>query len=280
MHTSTLQLIEAAITEDIGSGDVTSTYFIPEQSRSRAVVEARESGVVAGMEVALEVFRQIDAQIEVQVLLADGQSFEPKSLLLEATGSTRSLLTAERTVLNFLQRLSGVATQTRRYVDAVKPHPVQVWDTRKTTPGWRLLEKAAVKLGGGTNHRMGLYDHAMVKDNHHAASPSLEALQSNIRRLRAERPGVRVQLEAATMDQVRDFLTLEGVDMLLLDNMSVTMLREAVKMVQHRLWLEASGGITLETIREVAATGVDAISVGALTHSARSLDLALDLLPL
>ncbi|MBL9130922.1 MAG: carboxylating nicotinate-nucleotide diphosphorylase [Verrucomicrobiaceae bacterium] len=277
MHPSTLDLIRAAIAEDVGPGDVTSEYFIPADSRSRAEIVAREPGVVAGMEVAEAVFREIDPEIEVRVLLADGEPFEPKSVLLEARGRTRALLTAERTVLNFLQRLSGVATQTRRYVAAVRPHPVEVWDTRKTTPGWRLLEKAAVKCGGGTNHRMGLYDHAMVKDNHHAANPSLEALQANIGRLRAERPGTRVQLEAASLAQVRDFLTLDGVDMLLLDNMSVSQLKEAVQLVNGRLWLEASGGITLDTIRDVAATGVNAISVGALTHSARALDLALDL---
>lgn len=278
MHPSTLALIRAAITEDVGPGDVTSEFFIPADSRSRAQIVAREPGIVAGMEVVEEVFRQIDPQIEVKPLIADGQPFEPQSILLEARGSTRSLLTAERTALNFLQRLCGVATQARRYVEAVKPHPVEVWDTRKTTPGWRLLEKAAVKCGGGINHRMGLYDHAMVKDNHHAANPSLQALQANIRRLRAERPGVRVQLEAASLQQVRDFLPLEGVDMLLLDNMSVAQLREAVQMVNGKLWLEASGGITLDTIHDVAATGVNAISVGALTHSARALDLALDLL--
>lgn len=279
MHPSTLALIRAAIAEDVGAGDVTSEYFIPAASRSRAQIVARESGVVSGMEVVETVFHEIDPQVVVKPLLRDGEPFERGSILLEAAGSTRALLTAERTALNFLQRLCGVAAQTRRYVEAVRPHPVEVWDTRKTTPGWRLLEKAAVKCGGGTNHRMGLYDHAMVKDNHHAACPDLAALQANIRRLRAERPGTRVQLEAASLEQVRDFLTLEGVDMLLLDNMSVAQLREAVALVQGRLWLEASGGITLDTIREVATTGVNAISVGALTHSARALDLALDILP-
>lgn len=277
MHHSTLDLIRAALTEDVGTGDVTSIYFIPEESRSRAKIVAREPGIVSGMEVAAAVFREVDAKTEVQVLIDDGERFERGSTLLEATGGTRALLTAERTALNFLQRLCAIATQTRRYVEAVRPYPTQVWDTRKTTPGWRLLEKAAVKHGGGTNHRMGLYDHAMVKDNHHAANPSLEALQSNIRRLRAERPGTRVQLEAASLEQVRDFLTLEGVDMLLLDNMNVQTLREAVEMVQGRLWLEASGGITLDTIHAFASTGVNAVSVGALTHTVRALDLALDL---
>ena len=277
MHPSTLSLIRAALAEDVGGGDVTSEYFIPADSRSTAKVVAREPGIVSGMEVAEAVFREVDAGIEVKVLIRDGERFERGSTLLEARGQTRALLTAERTVLNFLQRLCAIATQTSKYVQAVQPHPTQVWDTRKTTPGWRLLEKAAVKCGGGTNHRMGLYDHAMVKDNHHAANPSLEALQSNILRLRRERPGTRVQLEAASLEQVRAFLTLEGVDMLLLDNMNVETLREAVQIVGGKLWLEASGGITMDTINAVAATGVNAISVGALTHTVRALDLALDI---
>lgn len=278
MHPSVSALIHAAITEDVGAGDVTSLYFIPLDARSRAEIVAREPGIVSGAEIAEAVLHQIDPALEVEICIPDGGAFVQGSILLKAAGSTRSLLTAERTALNFLQRLCGVATLTKRYVEAVKPHPVQVWDTRKTTPGWRLLEKAAVKHGGGTNHRMGLYDHAMVKDNHLAANGSLAALQTAIHTLRAERPGVRVQLEAATQQQVADFLTLDGVDMLLLDNMTPDEQRAAVQLVNGRLWLEASGGITLETIQEVAATGVNAISVGALTHSARALDLALDLL--
>ncbi len=277
MESSVFALIRAAIVEDVGSGDVTSLYFIPENSRSRAEIVAREPGIVSGTEIAATVFHAIDPALDVEVCIPDGSPFVRGSILLKAAGSTRSLLTAERAALNFLQRLCGVATQTQRYVDAVKPHPVQVWDTRKTTPGWRLLEKAAVKHGGGTNHRMGLYDHAMVKDNHLAANSDLQSLQTAIHKLRAERPGVRIQLEAATLKQVADFLTLDGVDMLLLDNMSTEQQREAVQLVNGRLWLEASGGITLDTIKDVAATGVNAISVGALTHSARALDLALDL---
>ena len=277
MESTTLALIHAAIAEDVGSGDVTSLYFIPENSRSKAEIVAREPGIVSGAEVARSVFLTIDPSLEVEVCLPDGSSFERGGVLMKIAGSTRSLLTAERTALNFLQRLCGVAAQTRRYVEAVKPHPVQIWDTRKTTPGWRLLEKTAVRHGGGTNHRMGLYDHAMVKDNHLAANSDLPALQVAIHRLRAERPGVRVQLEADTLEQVAGFLTLEGVDMLLLDNMGPEKLREAVQMVNGKLWLEASGGITLETIKDVAATGVNAISVGALTHSSRALDLGLDI---
>ncbi len=232
MESSVFALIRAAITEDVGSGDVTSLYFIPENSRSRAEIVAREPGIVSGAEIAATVFHEIDPALEVEVCIPDGSPFERGSILLKAAGSTRSLLTAERTALNFLQRLCGVATQTQRYVAAVKPHPVQVWDTRKTTPGWRLLEKTAVRHGGGTNHRMGLYDHAMVKDNHLAANSDLPLLQAAIHKLRTERPGVRVQLEAATLRQVADFLTLEGVDELGLDELDRKYLGVIAKVYQ------------------------------------------------
>ncbi len=277
MHPSTLALIQSAIEEDLGSGDITSLYFVPETSQSEGVIVAREAGVMAGIDIALEVIRRIDDQVTVECLIEDGTAFEKGTVLLVLKGSTRSILSAERTTLNFLQRLCGVATQTRRYVDAVKPHPVQVWDTRKTTPGWRLLEKEAVKAGGGTNHRMGLYDHVMVKDNHLASHLSLEQIQASIDRVKAERPEARLQLEADNLEQVASFLKLQGLDMLLLDNMTLDELRQAVALNAGKLWLEASGGITLQTIHDVAGTGVNAISVGALTHSARALDLALDL---
>ncbi len=276
MEPTTETLIQAALAEDVGPGDVTATYFVPADSRSKAVIVAREPGVMAGMEIAQRVFGLVDERLVTRALKQDGEPFSKGEVVLEISGPTRGILTGERTALNFLQRLCGVAAQTRRYVEAVKPHPVQIWDTRKTTPGWRLLEKAAVKAGGGTNHRMGLYDHVMVKDNHIAANGSSEELQSAIDRVRSERPGTRIQLECDTLEQMKRFLKLRGVDMLLLDNMGCEKLREAVQMNAGKLWLEASGGITLETIRDVAATGVNAISVGALTHSSRALDLGLD----
>ena len=276
MDPSILQLIHAAIAEDVGPGDVTCQYFVSESLESQAKIVARESGVMAGGDIAETVFREVGGST-VTMRLADGDAFSPGDVLLEAKGKTRALLTAERTALNFLQRLCGVATMARTYVEAVKPHPVEVWDTRKTTPGWRLIEKAAVKSGGAVNHRMGLYDHVMVKDNHLAADDSLERLQDGIDLVRKERPGVRIQIEAATLQPVADFLSLRNVDMLLLDNMTIAQLRHAVEIVDGRVWLEASGGITLKTIKDVAATGVNAISVGALTHSARALDLGLDL---
>lgn len=273
---TTEELIHAAIVEDVGTGDVTATYFVPEVSVARAVIVAREPGVMSGAEIAVRVFALMDARIEARALKSNGEAFVKGDVLMEISGPTRAILTGERTALNFLQRLCGVATQTRRYVEAVKPYPVQVWDTRKTTPGWRLLEKAAVKAGGGTNHRMGLYDQVMVKDNHIAAHGSSEQLQVAIDRVKGERPSTRIQLECDTLEQMESFLKLHGVDMLLLDNMGCEELCDAVQMNAGRLWLEASGGITLETIRDVAATGVNAISVGALTHSARALDLGLD----
>ncbi len=276
MHPSTTALIRAAIVEDIGAGDVTCEFFIPFDSLSKANLVAREAGVMSGSEIARAVFLEIDGSTAVNVPVPDGASFEKGATLMEISGTTRAVLSAERTALNFLQRLCGVATMTRRYVDAVKPHAVKVLDTRKTTPGWRLLEKAAVKDGGGTNHRMGLHDQVMVKDNHLVAAGGIEGLQIAIDRVKAARPGIKVQLEADTLSQVETFLTLRCVDMILLDNMSPVELRAAVRLNAGRLFLEASGGITLATISDVAATGVDAISVGALTHSARALDLALD----
>lgn len=277
MHPTTIDLIRAALAEDIGPGDVTSTYFLNDSARSKGRIVAREPGIVSGMEVAQTVFQEVDPGLGVWVLMQDGDAFGAGDTLLEIEGRVRSILTAERTALNFLQRLCGVAAMTARYVDAVRPHPVEVWDTRKTTPGWRLLEKQAVRHGGGVNHRMGLYDAVMVKDNHLAANGGLEALQEAIDRVRAEHPGMRVQLEAATLEQLADFLSLRGIDLILLDNMSVAQLSQAVALNAGRLWLEASGGITLDTIHAVAATGVNSISAGALTHSVRALDLALDL---
>ncbi len=277
MHPRTDHLIDLALDEDAGLGDLTSRAIFPAAHRSRGIITAEQELVVCGVDVAACVFVRVDPALRVRRLTRDGARVRRGTAVLQVEGPTVALLTAERTALNFLQRLCGVAAQTRRYVEAVKPHPVQIWDTRKTTPGWRLLEKTAVRHGGGTNHRMGLYDHVMVKDNHLAANSDLPSLQAAIHKLRSERPGVRVQLEADTLDQVAGFLTLEGVDMLLLDNMGPEKLREAVQMVGGKLWLEASGGITLETIKDVAATGVNAISVGALTHSSRALDLGLDL---
>ena len=272
------ELIRMALEEDIGEGDVTSEYFVPEDRVSTAFVTVRKEGVVSGVQLAAEVFREVDANLDVQVMVEDGSRVGAGAMLMRVEGKARSILTAERTALNFLQRLSGVATLTARYVDLVKHTRAAILDTRKTTPGYRALEKKAVADGGGTNHRMGLYDRAMVKDNHLAAEGGLEALQDAIRLLKREKQHVEVELEADRLEQVADFLKLDGVDYILLDNMSLEQLREAVGMrgERHRVRLEASGGVNLGTVADIADTGVDFISVGALTHSAPALDIGLD----
>lgn len=271
-------LIDLALAEDIGAGDVTSLYFIPADRTARAFIAVRKEGVVSGVETAAQVFRTVDPSLKVEILITDGSKVAAGALLIRVEGSARSILTGERTALNFLQRLSGVATMTSVYVDAIKGTPARILDTRKTTPGFRLLEKKAVRDGGGTNHRIGLYDRAMVKDNHLAAEGGIPAIQSAIYKLKKERPGVEVELEADNLDQVRAFLEMDGVDHILLDNMSLDELRSAVEARgdSEKPFLEASGGVTLATVREIASTGVDFISVGALTHSAPSLDIGLD----
>ena len=269
--------IALALREDIGTGDVTCEFFVAAGQTGTARILARETAVVAGAETARDVFLRVDPQLAVTLFHASGSAVEPDDVVMEISGSVRSILTAERVALNFLQRLSGIATITRKFVDAVAGTDSQILDTRKTTPGLRSLEKAAVVAGGGTNHRHGLYDMAMVKDNHLAAKGDLVFLQGAIDRLHAERPGIRVELEADTLDQVRGFLTLHWVDVILLDNMSNAHLREAVAVGAGRVKFEASGGVTLDTIGKIARTGVDFISIGAITHSARAVDFSLEL---
>jgi len=275
-------LIDLALAEDIGAGDVTSLYFVPADRKARAFVAVRKDGVVSGVETAAQVFATIDPLLDVEILIRDGSKVAAGALVIRVEGSARSILTAERTALNFLQRLSGVATMTARYVDAVKGTNARILDTRKTTPGFRLLEKKAVVDGGGTNHRIGLYDRAMVKDNHLVAEGGVAAIQSAIYKLKNERPGVEVELEADHLDQVRTFLEMDGIDHLLLDNMTPDELREAVaaRGERHTPLLEASGGVTLHSLKEIAKTGIDFVSVGAITHSSPALDIGLDFTPL
>lgn len=282
MDVAVSALIDAALLEDVGAGDVTSEFFVPEARQVRALLVAREDGCLAGVQLAAEVFRRVDPELKVQVLLEDGERVSAGAHVLVIDGSARAILTAERTALNFLQRLSGIATATRRYVDAVAGTSARILDTRKTTPGWRVLEKMAVRAGGGTNHRMGLYDRAMVKDNHLVAEHDPQSLQTAIDRLHKVKPGIEVELEADELAQVETFLTLDGVDHLLLDNMSLEALRKAVAMrgKTSKPKLEASGGVTLETVAAIAETGVDFVSVGAITHSVTALDLALDFVEL
>ena len=269
--------IAIALAEDLGSGDLTAEFFVgPEKGRAR--IFAKEASVAAGVETAAEVFRRVDPALKLRVVVPSGTRLRKGDTVLEIAGPVRSILSGERVALNFLQQLSGVATLTAQFVRAVGKHRARILDTRKTTPGLRALEKAAVVAGGGTNHRFGLYDMVMVKDNHLLAAPQLEALQSAIDRFRKKHPGIRVEIEADTLAQVRRFLTLRGVDVILLDNMTLKMLAAAVKMGEGRVEFEASGGVTIETVGAIAATGVDAISVGALTHSAPAIDFSLELL--
>ena len=271
--------IALALAEDIGPGDATVEFFIDSTIQTRARIFAKEAAVVAGVEVSRETFARVDPRLTVAVERGDGTAVVPGDTVLTIQGRAGSILSAERVALNFLQRLSGVATLTRRFVDAVAGTPAKILDTRKTTPGLRALEKAAVKAGGGHNHRMGLYDMVMVKDNHLLAESAAQGLGAAIARAKAARPGLRVELEADTLAQVRAFLALEGVDVILLDNMTPEELRTAVEMGRGGpVQFEASGGVNLETVQAIARTGVQWISVGALTHSARAVDFSLEFL--
>jgi len=272
-------LLSLALAEDIGGGDVTTKYFTDPNRRSAAKIVAREACIVAGLDVAEEIFGRVDTEVRIKKLVEDGAHRPAGAPVMELRGRAASLLTAERVALNFLQRLSGVATLAGKFVAAVQGTSARILDTRKTTPGMRLLEKAAVAAAGGVNHRLGLYDMVMVKDNHLAARTSLEELQASIFRVKSDRPAIRVELEADTLDQVRQFLTLEGVDVILLDNMTLSQLREAVSLRRPGTAFEASGGVTLQTVAQIAQTGVDFISIGELTHSARAVDLSLEISP-
>jgi nicotinate-nucleotide pyrophosphorylase (carboxylating) len=270
-------LIGLALSEDIGSGDVTAKWFTGDGRQATAVVVAKDACCLAGIGVCAEVFSRVDNSLLVSAIESDGTCLEPGDPVLRIEGAAASILTAERTSLNFLQRLSGVATLARKYVEAVRGTGAVILDTRKTTPGFRLLEKAAVAAGGATNHRTGLYDMVMVKDNHLAAGTTPEEIQSAIRRAKSANPALKIEIEADTIAQANDFFQLAGVDVVLLDNMPPDLLRKAVALRPPHIRLEASGGITLANIRAVAETGVDYISVGAITHSAPSVDFSLEL---
>jgi nicotinate-nucleotide pyrophosphorylase (carboxylating) len=272
-----VDIIALALSEDIGSGDVTTEYFTDPSRRAEARVVAREPCIIAGLGVAEEVFHRVDPKLEILRVVDDGAHMAAGEVAMRVSGRAASLLTAERTALNFLQRLSGVATLSGQFVAAVNGTLARILDTRKTTPGMRVFEKAAVAAGGGMNHRFGLHDMVMVKDNHLAAASDLAQLQAAISKVKRERPHVRVELEADTVEQVRKFLTLEGVDIILLDNMTPAQLREAVSLRKPGVAFEASGGVNLQTVRQIAETGIDFVSVGELTHSARAVDLSLEI---
>jgi nicotinate-nucleotide pyrophosphorylase (carboxylating) len=273
------QLVALAIREDVGPGDLTSRVCLPKGRVHAAEIVARQRGIMAGLWVAGLVYGALGGTVAVEPLVNDGESFEPGRKLAAVSGPVDTILTGERTVLNFLQRLCGVATVTRQFVDAVAGTAASVCDTRKTTPGWRRLEKYAVLCGGGTNHRLGLYDQVLIKDNHLALADKDIATVASEARAKVG-PDVVIEVEVDTLEQLKAVLGLP-VDMVLLDNMSPERLRQAVALRNAasrdgRPLLEASGGITLDTVRAAAETGVDRISVGALTHSAPAVDIAMD----
>ncbi len=265
--------IDAALREDAPDGDITSDSVIPRDARSEAFFLAKEDGVLAGLDVAARVFARIDPDVIFIERFRDGAAFRQGDKLARVKGPTGVLLKGERTALNFLQHLCGVATVTRRYVEAVAGTKTRILDTRKTTPGLRLIEKYAVRAGGGTNHRLSLSDMVLIKDNH---LRFVGSVAEAVRRARAGvRPGVRVEVEAASLLQVREALAA-GADMIMLDNMPLETMSQAVALAGGRVPLEASGNMTLDRIRAVAETGVDFISVGALTHSAKAVDISMD----
>jgi nicotinate-nucleotide pyrophosphorylase (carboxylating) len=269
--------VALALAEDIGSGDVTTLALVPEKAKSKAVVRAREPLVVAGLALAEAAFRELSPAVQITREVEDGHHAGEGKPLLHLAGQARALLSAERVALNFLQRLCGIATLTAQFVDAVKGTRVHILDTRKTTPGWRALEKYAVRCGGGRNHRLGLFDLVLIKDNHLAAlrNESPNAIAAAVKRARAAYPELKVEVEADTLEQVEQAVAA-GADIILLDNMNLVQLRLAVQRCKDRALTEASGGVSLAGVRAIAETGVDFISVGALTHSARAVDIGLD----
>lgn len=272
-----LSRVRAALAEDIGPGDATTLSTVPEHTVLHVRMAAREPMVICGLDLAACAFRELSSDIQITRFTRDGDRCEKGTSLMDIRGSARAILTAERTALNFVQRLSGVSTLASQYVEAVKGTRVKILDTRKTTPGWRRLEKYAVACGGATNHRTGLFDQILIKDNHLAALREARpnAIAAAVKRARSQFPALKVEVEADTLRQVQQALDA-GADIILLDNMTRPQLRKAVSLVAGRARTEASGGVSLRTVRGIAQTGVDFISVGALTHSAPAVDIGLD----
>ena len=264
--------IRRALEEDVGTGDATTDSIVPMNASLRGHIVAKQSGVVAGLEVARRVFHQLSEKVTFDARVDEGAQVDARTVLVELDGPARALLTGERTALNFLGRMSGIATATRQYMDAVAGTKAVILDTRKTVPGLRETDKLAVRLGGGENHRTGLFDMVLIKDNHIDFAGSITAA---VQRVRDNTSGLEIEVETRTLDDVREALEL-GVERILLDNMSLEMMREAVTITGGRAKLEASGNVTIENVRQVALTGVDYISVGALTHSVKVFDVSLE----
>lgn len=274
---SWIDLVQMALNEDIGSGDVTSQSTVDSHLEAYANMTARENMTICGVHVVERVFRQLDSSIEIETIYRDGSLVKADQVIMKIKGGAREILTAERVALNFIQHLSGIATKTSHYCSFLDGLETKLLDTRKTTPGWRLLEKYAVLCGGGTNHRGGLFDMIMIKDNHLQAIQQVSdtTVKTAVERARSAHPNLKIEVEADDLSQVRDAIEA-GADIVLLDNMSLGDLKEAVELCKGICQTEASGGITEETIRQIAESGVDFISSGALTHSARNVDIGLD----
>ena len=270
------RLIELAFAEDIGDGDHTTLCSIPETATGKARLLIKEEGILAGVEVAKAVFHKFDPDLSVEVFINDGAHVKPGDVAFVVSGKVQSLLQTERLMLNIMQRMSGIATTTHSYVKLLDGTKAKVLDTRKTTPGMRMLEKAAVKIGGGENHRIGLFDMILLKDNHVDFAGGIEnAIRGAQQYLKEKNKQLKIEIEVRNFDELNQALGVGGVDRIMLDNFTPEQTREAVKLVNGRVELESSGGITFETIRRYAETGVDYISVGALTHSVKSLDMSL-----
>lgn len=274
-YTAIDAIIEAALKEDMPHGDITSESIIPARSKSEAIILTREEGVLAGIDVARRVFYKIDRSISFKKNLDDGQIFRKKDTIATLRGPSISLLKGERTALNFLQRMSGIATTTRRFVQILEGTKTKILDTRKTTPGLRLLEKYAVKIGGGVNHRFDLSEMVLIKDNHLKLVGSIS--QAVMRAKEKVKPGVRIEVEATNLEEVQEAVR-SGADVVMLDNMSIKKMKEVVKWIKGKIPLEVSGKVTLRRIIEIASLGVDYISVGSLTHSYKSVDMSIEFL--
>ncbi len=269
------RLIDLAFAEDIGDGDHTTLSCIPADAMGKSRLLIKETGVLAGMEIAKEIFHRFDPTMQVEVLMPDGSDVKPGDVAMIVTGKVRSLLQTERLMLNVMQRMSGIATMTRRYVKQLEGTHTRVLDTRKTTPGMRMLEKMAVKIGGGVNHRIGLFDMILLKDNHvDFAGGIANAIRRAKDYCREKGKDLKIEIEVRNLDELRQVLDLGGVDRIMFDNFTPELTREAVRMVDGRYETESSGGITFDTLRQYAETGVDFISVGALTHSVKGLDMS------
>jgi len=274
MDKNTQLLIDLALNEDIGIGDITSNSIISSKQKAVSIILAKDKGIIAGIGIAEFILNKVDSDIMFNPFLVDGDRIDIGSKIAQIEGPARPLLTAERTILNFIQRLSGVATITNKFVEAVVDYPAKIVDTRKTTPGWRALEKYAVTVGGAANHRFGLYDAVLIKDNHINVAGSIT---NAVNLAKAQIPHTtKIEVETDNIKQVEEALR-NHVDIIMLDNMTIDEMKKAVEIIDHKALVEASGGITLETVPQVAATGVDLISVGALTYSAMALDISIEL---